>query len=103
PWLMRGLDDERWFAGPDQTELFACDGLDRAGIFVQMADVVAQLGVLLSENGERRGEVRVLAPRPDRLHQSLVSDQGIHHEHDRHECKNVIEQSPTDRRLLRAS
>lgn len=88
------LDDEQDFSGPHQAELFARDGFDRAGIFLQAPDVVAQLRVLLSQGGERRGEICILPARAHGFYQPLVAHQRIHDQHHRHECKNVIEQPP---------
>jgi hypothetical protein len=57
------LDDDEDFARPKQSELLACDRLDRSRIGAKLARFLAQRGVFLPEEPELRLGLCVVALR----------------------------------------
>jgi hypothetical protein len=86
-------DDEEHFALAHEAELLAGQRLDRAGIFLQAPDVVPQAGVLLALLRQRRRERRVLAPRAERVDQSLVARPARRRPARRSRTQHVVEQT----------
>ncbi len=100
--LGRRLDvfhHDEHFAGADEAQLLACDGLDRRRVGLQPVRQLAQPRVLLAHLRHARFELSRQPARTRRRHQSALADQRVDQQHDGRKREQIIERPPPDGRL----
>lgn len=96
--LFEVFEDEHDLAGTYETEILACQRFNRRGIFVQPPHLFAEHGILPPKLVQRSLQLLILPPGIHRLHQTLLTDEGVDDQHDGDEDEQDVKAALSNER-----
>jgi|SRR5262245_30354213 len=89
------FDDEKLFAGLDEAQVAAGEVFDRGRVLAEASSLITQPRVLGADSHERLLERLVLVTLLQHLHQPLLTDKAVEHEHTSDEQDQILHDTTT--------